>query len=95
MAKKKLPEFKSEEEMREFWETHDPTDYVGVEVPGGMRPTKPRPKKKMVTFRLDEDLVERLNELALKKGMGYQTLMRMLLFEAVEIEEQKEAKRAG
>jgi len=49
----------------------------------------------MVSFRLDEDLVERLNKLALKKGMGYQTLMRMLLFEAVEIEEQKESKRAG
>lgn len=95
MAKKELPEFKSEDEIREFWETHDPTEYEGVEIPGGMHPTHPRPKKKMVSFRLDEDLVDRLNKLAIKKGMGYQTLMRMLLFEAVEAEEQKDAKRAG
>ncbi len=94
MAKKKLPEFKSKEEIHEFWDTHDPAEYEGVEIPGGMHPTHPRPKK-MVSFRLDEDLVERLNKLAVKEGIGYQTLMRMLLFEAVEAEEQKEAKRAG
>lgn len=94
MAKKKLPEFKNEDEICEFWETHDPEEYEGMEIPGGMHPTQSRPKKKMVSFRLDEELVERLNRLAIKKGLGYQTLMRMLLFEAVETEEQKETKRA-
>ena len=28
MKKKKIPKFKSEDEEREFWATHDSTDYV-------------------------------------------------------------------
>ena len=89
--KKKLPEFKNEDEEREFWETHDFTDYMHEfeEVKEPIVVT--RPKKRLVTFRMEEEAVERIKRLADRKGMGWQTLMRALIYEGLEEEE----KRAG
>lgn len=50
-----------------------------------------RPKKRLLSFRIDDEVVERLQKLAQRKGIGYQTLMRVWVMERLEEEE----KRAG
>lgn len=93
MEKKKsrIPDFENEDKEREFWATHSPLDYLDefeeVKEPIVIN----RPKKRLVTFRMDEEAVERIKRLADRKGMGWQTLMRALIYEGLEEAE----KRAG
>ena len=89
--KRKLPEFKTEEEVREFWDTHSSADYVDEmeEVKEPLIVTQPR--KRQVTVRLDDPMIDRIKKLANRKGMPWQTLMRSWVYERLEDEE----KRAG
>ncbi|MCL4499091.1 MAG: BrnA antitoxin family protein [Chloroflexi bacterium] len=87
----RIPHFKNEDEEREFWARHNVLDYPDEfeEVKGPIIVTRPR--KKQITFRIEEDAIERIRKLAARKGMGWQTLMRALIYEGLEDGE----KRAG
>ncbi len=76
---KKIPNFKSEDEERKFWETHDIVSYE----PGlkKVKVTFPKPRKKLISLRLDEEQLNRLKELSSKKGIGYQTMIRIWIQE--------------
>lgn len=88
--KNRIPEFANEDEEREFWATHDATDYLDETEEMTETLVGPR-RKKLINFRIEEDAIERLKKLAERKGMGWQTLMRALIYEGLEHEE----KRAG
>ena len=77
---KKIPKFKSEREEREFWQTHDSTEYVDwlkaerVSFPDLKLTSKP------VTVRLPQSLIDRLKIKAHKRDVPYQSLMKDILY---------------
>ncbi|MBI4824500.1 MAG: hypothetical protein HY805_09785 [Nitrospirae bacterium] len=76
---KKIPKFKSEKEEADFWATHDSADYLS-----GTKEVKvkfKRPKKKLVSLRLDEKTIKSLKKIADTKGIGYLELVRMWVLE--------------
>lgn len=89
MSKKKLksmPKFKSEDEEREFWATHDSTEYFDESKMFKARFPNLKPSTKTISIRLPEYLIEKLKMLANKKDVPYQSLLKMFLAEKVEDE---------
>ena len=81
---KKIPHFKSEAEEREFWQTHDSTEYVdwskairGVRFPNLKLTNRP------ITIRLPESLIERAKIEAHKMDIPYQSLIKKLIFDGL------------
>ena len=86
MKKKQIPKFKSEEEEREFWASHDATDFIDFsEAKQALMPNL-RPTLKKVSIRLPESLLESIKVLAHKRDVSYQSLMKILLAEGIERE---------
>jgi predicted DNA binding CopG/RHH family protein len=86
MKKKQIPKFKSEEEEREFWASHDATDFIDFsEAKQALMPNL-RPTLKKVSIRLPESLLESIKVLAHKRDVPYQSLMKILLAEGIERE---------
>jgi len=83
---KKIPKFKNENEEREFWATHDLTDYLDSFQPVSLDLSKLKPSTKSVTIRLPESLLATLKTLANKKDVPYQSLMKVFLAEKVQKE---------
>lgn len=51
---KKMPEFKTEAEEREFWETHVSTDYLDWNQAKSVSFSKLKPSTKTISLRLPE-----------------------------------------
>jgi predicted DNA binding CopG/RHH family protein len=83
---KPIPKFESEDEEREFWATHDSTDYI--DWTQGRRVSMPslKPSTKTISLRLPEPLLEDLKMLAHKRDVPYQSLLKIFLAERVEEE---------
>ena len=80
MAKHKIPEFKTDEEGAEFWDSHDFMDYIGDTEPETDLYFTLKPLKQ-VCLRLSETQIARLKRTAAAKGIGYQTMIRMWITE--------------
>lgn len=81
---KPIPYFKSEAEEREFWQSHDSTEYVdwskakrGIVFPNLKLTSKP------ITLRLPVGMIERLKIEAHKMDIPYQSLIKKMLFDAL------------
>ena len=74
-----IPQFKNENEEREFWSTHSPLDYFDVKK--AKRSTFPnlKPSLKSISIRLPEDMVDELKVLANKRDVPYQSLAKLYL----------------
>ena len=83
---KKIPKFKNENEEREFWATHDTTDFFDMNKPIQIDLSELKPSTKSVTIRLSESLLASLKKIAHKKDVPYQSLMKMFLTERVKRE---------
>jgi len=88
-----IPDFKSEEEEIEFWKSHSMVDIldklpeVKVEISGDLKKRIEEHKnKKLLTLRLDPVQIEKAKEIAIRKGIGYLTLMRNWIQEGIERE---------
>ncbi len=77
----KLPQFTSEQEELEFWDTHSIADYLGELTPVDATFIDARPRKTQISLRLDRETISRLKTLARKRGIGYQTMIRMWVVE--------------
>ncbi|NCO65117.1 MAG: hypothetical protein COW32_07160 [Candidatus Aquicultor secundus] len=84
-----FPHFKNEEEEREFWKTHSVTEFLDDMEDVTDEIIVTRPKKRLLSFRIDDEVIERLQKLAQRKGIGYQTLMRVWVIERLEEEERR------
>lgn len=84
---KKLPRFQNEDEEREFWATHDLTDYFDISQ-AVINPVFPNLKSstRTVSIRLPESLIAALKALANKKDVPYQSLVKIFLSEKVNEE---------
>jgi len=86
---KTIPHFKSEAAAAEFWLTHDTTDYVDWAAAQRVVFSNLRPSTKSISLRLPLSLLERLKISANKKDVPYQSLMKMILDEAMKKELRK------
>jgi predicted DNA binding CopG/RHH family protein len=83
---KAVPKFKSEDEEREFWATHDSTHYVDWRRARPATFSRLKPSTATISLRLPESLVENLKVLAHKRDVPYQSLLKIFLAERVEQE---------
>lgn len=83
---KAIPRFKSEDEEREFWATHDTTEYFDISKPVELDLSELKPSTKSITIRLPESLLATLKSLAHKRDVPYQSLMKIFLAERVKRE---------
>lgn len=81
---KQIPVFKNEDEEREFWSTHDSTEYVDWSKAEAAIFPNLRPSTETISLRLPQFLLARIKELANKRDVPYQSFMKMLLAEKVE-----------
>jgi predicted DNA binding CopG/RHH family protein len=81
-----LPVFPSEQAEAEFWDTHDSIDFLDTTEPVEMTFIDARLPKKQISLRLEQSAIEQLKILATRKGIGYQTLIRMWLIERLRQE---------
>ncbi|MBI3013742.1 MAG: hypothetical protein HYY65_01455 [Candidatus Tectomicrobia bacterium] len=95
-----VPRFKNEAEEAHFWSTHsladiwDQLEPVEIEVsPRARRITLQRSRKKPVTLRLEEGQIARAKQLARRKSLSYQALMRSWISEGI-IREAQTRRRA-
>ena len=82
-----IPQFSSEDEEREFWTTHDSTEYIDWSKAERNPPfVHLKPSTRTVSIRLPESLIAALKILANKKDIPYQSLMKIYLSEKVKEE---------
>lgn len=86
MNRKKLkpvPNFKSEAEEREFWETHDSADYLDWSEAKRVRFPNLKMTTQAISIRLPLSLLERIKVEANKRDVPYQSLIKVWLAEKV------------
>ena len=87
---KKIPEFRSEGEEREFWQAHDTTEYVDwSRARVGVSPDL-KPSTVTISLRLPASLLAELKVLANKRDVPYQSLLKVFLAERVVSERVRE-----
>lgn len=96
-----IPKFRNENEEADWWASRAGRDYVkrqSAEVrKGGTKPAGSRLVAQLqkqasvqIALRLPRDDLEQARKIATRKGIGYQTLIKMLVHEGLE----REARRA-
>lgn len=97
MTPKPLPKFATEAEEAQWW--YEQRDRLTSDAEEALargelklrqlRPPSGFPPAKNITIRVPAADLERARELAAKRGLRYQTYLKMLLHEALEAEEKK------
>lgn len=82
---KAVPPFQNETEEREFWETHDSSEYVDWKRAENVRLPNLKPSTKSISLRLPISLLERIKIAAHKRDMPYQSLIKAWLAEKAEV----------
>jgi predicted DNA binding CopG/RHH family protein len=83
---KTIPNFKNEDEERDFWANHSPLDYFDIK--DFKRASFPKLKLsvKSISIRLPEDMLAELKTLANKKDIPYQSLAKIYLSRQISLE---------
>ncbi len=81
-----MPKFKSEDAEREFWATHDSTDYIDWRKSERVTPPNLKPSSQTISLRLPEPILDRLKLLANKWDVPYQSLLKMFVAERLKAE---------
>ncbi len=81
---KPIPNFKNEDEEREFWATHDSTDYVDWSKARHVIFPNLQLTKRPISLRITDSLLAKVKMVANKKDMPYQTLMKQYISEGLE-----------
>jgi len=82
---KQIPKFKSKDEERAFWAKNDSIDYIDWGK-SKINPALPdlKPSLRSVSIRLPENMINRLKEMANKRDIPYQSLVKMILAEKIK-----------
>lgn len=82
---KQIPAFASEEEELAFWDQADPADYFNFEAAADfVFHVTNRPRKRMLSIRVDDELRADLKAIAEEHDVPYQALMREILRQGVK-----------
>jgi len=88
-GRKPVPEFKSEDEERAFWEKHDTADYVDWSRAEVVQFSNLKLSTSTISLRLPAQLLADLKRLANKRDVPYQSLLKVYLAERVAAESAK------
>lgn len=88
-ALKKTPAFRTEDEEREFWATHDSTEYVDWSKARVVRFPNLRPSSTAISVRLPDTLLIELKLLANERDVPYQSLLKVYLADRVSAERKR------
>jgi len=80
---KLIPHFNSEAKEREFWQTHDSTEYVDWSTARFVSFPNLKLTSRPITIRLPESLIERAKIEAHKMDIPYQSLIKKLIFDGL------------
>jgi predicted DNA binding CopG/RHH family protein len=83
---KRIPEFKNENEEREFWKAHDSTEYLDWRQAKRVVFPNLKPSTKTISLRLPESMLAELRQLANKRDIPYQSLIKAFLRERIDQE---------
>lgn len=84
--RKPIPEFRDEQEEREFWSTHDSSDYVDWTQARSTIYPQLKPSTETISLRLPAGLLADLKILANRLDVPYQSLLKMFLADRVREE---------
>lgn len=81
VKKQTFPSFRSDEEAAAYFDTHDTADLAETlpEVPGPI--IDARPTLKPISLRLPSEAIAEAKQVAERRGVGYQTLLRIWIVE--------------
>ena len=79
--RKNIPSFKSEEEERAFWESHDSTDYLDWTQAQQVIMPNLKPSTKTISLRLPQHLLDSIKAAANARDVPYQSLIKVWLQE--------------
>lgn len=82
---RKIPKFKTEDEEREFWDTHSSVDYIDwskgkMIIFPNLKPTSSR----SIAIRMPDHLIDSVKMKANKLNIPYQSLMKQYIAEGIK-----------
>jgi predicted DNA binding CopG/RHH family protein len=83
---KRIPDFRNEDEEREFWKDHDSTEYLDWQKAERAIFPRLKPSTKTISLRLPESMLDELRQLANKRDIPYQSLIKSFLRERIDQE---------
>jgi predicted DNA binding CopG/RHH family protein len=83
---KPIPRFRNEAEERQFWQTHDSTDYVDWSKAQRVQFPNLKPSTRAISLRLPQGLLDRIKVAANKRDVPYQSLIKVWLAEKLDAE---------
>ncbi len=81
---KQIPDFRNEDEEREFWDTHDSAEYLDWAQAEQVVFPKLKAATKTISLRLSEPMLNELKLLANKVDIPYQSLIKIFLRERID-----------
>ncbi|MCK5881737.1 MAG: BrnA antitoxin family protein [Sinobacterium sp.] len=81
---KKIPAFKTEQAEREFWESHDSSEYLDLSKARRAVLPNLKPSTKTISLRLPEGLLDNIKVEANKRDMPYQSLIKVWLAKEIQ-----------
>ncbi len=86
-----IPRFENEDAEREFWATHDSTDYVDWNSAQPAVYPNLKPTTRTISLRLPRSMLNELKLLANQRDVPYQSLIKIFLRERID----RELRRTG
>ena len=77
-----MPDFKNRQEMADWFDTHDMTDFDFK--PVNVKFELEKPQEETVVFRLNTGVKQYLERLARSKGLNISSLLRMWVMEKIQ-----------
>ena len=81
--RKRLPKFADDDQERDFWASHDSTEYLDWKKANRVKLPNLRPSLKTISIRLPASMIEDLKVLANQRDVPYQSLLKVFLAERI------------
>lgn len=79
-----IPDFKTEADEREFWQSQDSTDYVDWQMAKSVVLPNLKPTTQTISLRLPQHLLDTIKSAANARDVPYQSLIKVWLQEKAE-----------
>ena len=87
--RKRIPEFKNEDEERNFWDGADSTQYLDWSLAKRTKLVRLKPTLRTISLRLPVSMIEDLKILANQRDVPYQSLLKVFLAERLAQERER------